>query len=166
MSLVFRAYHAMSSSNLKSPDGEPTSAVFAFANIITSLLEKENPEKLAVVFDRSELYPEYKANREAFPEDLVPQLARIKELLDYLSIPRIELPGFEADDIIGTLSNRAAKEGSEVVCLTSDKDFYQLVNEKVKLYTMHLCFKDIFLAGYFLRSNSLLWGFSLNGTDL
>ncbi|MFA6571333.1 MAG: DNA polymerase I [Bacteroidota bacterium] len=140
MSLVFRAYHALTGSKLSSPDGEPTSAVFAFTNIITSLLEKENPQKIAVVFDRSEptfrhiKFPEYKANRPAFPEDLVPQLARIKELLDLLSIPRVEFPGYEADDIIATIAEKAVHKNYEVVCLTSDKDFYQLVNEKVKLY--------------------------------
>ncbi len=140
MSVVFRAYHAMLRSGLKTPKGEPSFAVFAFANILTSLLEKEKPEHIAVVFDtaaptfRHEMYPLYKANRDAFPEELVPQLARIKELIDCLSIQRIELPGYEADDIIGTLSKNASDEKVEVVCLTSDKDYYQLVNEHVKLY--------------------------------
>ena len=140
MSLVFRAYHAMSRSQLKSASGELTFAVFGFSNIMTSLLEKENPECIAVVFDTAEptfrhiKYPDYKANRDEFPEDLVPQLARIKELLDLMSIRRIEAPGFEADDIIGTLSKNASDAGREVRCITSDKDFYQLVNERVKLY--------------------------------
>ncbi|TAL69249.1 MAG: DNA polymerase I [Bacteroidetes bacterium] len=140
MSIVFRAYHAMAQSNLKSPTGEPTGAVFSFVNIITSFLEKEKPEHIAVVFDRSEptfrhiKYPLYKANRAAFPEELVPQLARIKEFLDYLNIKRLEMPGYEADDIIGTLSKIASGNDIEVACLTSDKDYYQLVNDKVKLY--------------------------------
>jgi DNA polymerase-1 len=140
MSVVFRAYHAMSASKLKAPTGEPTSAVFAFVNIITSLLEKEKPERIAVVFDtreptfRHKLYPLYKANRDAFPEDLVPQLERIKEFIDCVSIPRLEMPGYEADDIIGTLSKKASEQGIDVACLTNDKDFYQLVNERVKLY--------------------------------
>jgi DNA polymerase-1 len=140
MSIVFRAYHAMQRSGLKSPDGEPTFAIYAFVNILTSLLEKENPERIAVVFDtkeptfRHEMYPEYKANRDAFPDDLVPQLKRIKEFLDLAGFPRIELPGYEADDIIGTLTVRAAKRDIESICITSDKDYYQLVNDKVKLY--------------------------------
>jgi DNA polymerase I len=140
MSLVFRAYHAMSSSGLKSPKGEPTSAVFAFTNILTALLEKEKPEMLVVVFDTSAptfrhvRYPLYKANRPAFPEDLVPQLAKIKQLLDVLNIKRIELAGYEADDIIGTFAKKAAAHKHEVICLTSDKDFYQLVDDKIKLY--------------------------------
>ncbi len=140
MSVVFRAYHAMQRSGLKSPKGEPTFALFAFCNIITSLLEKETPEHIAVVFDtkaptfRHIMYPAYKANRAAFPDDLVPQLPKIKEFLDLLSIPRVELPGFEADDIIGTLAKTATDQKIDVACLTADKDFYQLVTEHVKLY--------------------------------
>jgi DNA polymerase-1 len=139
MSLVFRAYHAMLRSGLKSPDGEPTGAVFGFVNIITSLIEKEKPERIAVVFDtehptfRHEMYPEYKANRDAFPEDLSPQLLKIKEFLNLINMSRLEKPGFEADDVIGTLSKRASDSGWEVICLTSDKDYYQLVNNYVRL---------------------------------
>ncbi len=139
MSIVFRAYHAMSTSGLKSPNGEPTGAVFGFTNIITSLLERFNPQRIAVVFDRPEptfrhkMYPEYKANRDEFPQELVPQLLRIKELLDLLNIPRIELSGYEADDIIGTLAKQASKNNWQVKCLTSDKDYYQLVDENISL---------------------------------
>ncbi|MFH1050555.1 MAG: DNA polymerase I [bacterium] len=140
MSLVFRAYHALASTGLKSASGEPTAAVFGFVNIITSLIEKEKPERIIVVFDRKEptfrhiKYPLYKANRDEFPEELVPQMTRIKEFLDYANIPRTELAGYEADDVIGTLSKVASDKGNEVVCITADKDFYQLVNDKVKLY--------------------------------
>ena len=140
MSIVFRAYHAMLKSGLTAPNGEPSGAVYGFINILTSLLEKENPEKIIVAFDRKEptfrheKYNLYKANRLAFPEDLVPQLKRIKEFLDIAKIPQVELPRYEADDIIGTLSKRASEKGYEVICITSDKDFYQLVNERVKLY--------------------------------
>ncbi len=139
MSVVFRAYHAMSASGLKNKNGEPTGAVFAFTNIITSLIERYKPENIAVVFDRPEptfrhiMYPEYKANRPAFPEELVPQLARIKEFLDYLNMPRIEKSGFEADDVIGTLAKQAASDGNRVICLTSDKDYYQLVDGNISL---------------------------------
>ncbi len=140
MSLVFRAYHALFTSGLKTPSGEPSGAVFGFTNLLTSLIEKENPEYIAVIFDTSEptfrhkLYPDYKANRSACPEDLVPQIPKIKLLLDYLNLPRFELHGFEADDLIGTYSKLASNNGFEVACVTSDKDFYQLVNDKVKLY--------------------------------
>lgn len=140
MSIVFRAYHAMQGSKLHSPSGEPTFAVFAFANIITNFLEKNNPDYIAVAFDREEptfrhqLYPLYKANRDAFPEELVPQLKRIKDFLNLLNIKIIEMPGFEADDIIGTICKKASNMNYEVVCITSDKDFYQLVDKNVKLY--------------------------------
>jgi DNA polymerase-1 len=139
MSVVFRAYHAMAASGLKTATGEPSGAVFAFSNIITALMEKYNPKHIAVVFDRAEptfrhiMYPEYKANRAEFPQELVPQLYRIKELLDLLNIPRVELAGYEADDIIGTLAKNASKDGWEVVCITSDKDYYQLVDENISL---------------------------------
>lgn len=139
MSLVFRAYHAMQRANLKTPKGEPSSAIFGFTNIITSFIEKEKPEYIAVLFDRSEptfrheIYPEYKANRDAFPEELAPQLEKIKELLDLLAIPRIEIPTYEADDIAGTIAKIASSQKFEAYCLTSDKDFYQLVSDNVKL---------------------------------
>ncbi len=141
MSVVFRAYHAMSRSGLKSPNtNEPTYAVFAFINILASLIEKEKPEYIAVLFDsreptfRHQIYKEYKANRLAFPEDLVPQLQRIKEFLDAFGIKRIEIPGLEADDIIGTLAKRLSKSGWKVICVTNDKDYYQLVDENIFLY--------------------------------
>ncbi len=140
MSIVFRAYHAMSRSGLRTSTNEPTYAVFAFANILTSLLEKEKPEYIAVLFDsreptfRHQIFPQYKSNREAFPDDLVPQLKRIKELLDVMKIKRIELPGFEADDIIGTIAKHFSSESWEVFCVTNDKDYYQLVDDKIKIY--------------------------------
>lgn len=139
MGLVFRAYHAMSRMDLKTASGEPTSAVFGFANIVTALLEREKPEYIAAVFDtkeptfRHEKYTAYKANRQAFPEDLEPQLARIKEFIDLIGIRRVELPGYEADDIVGTLARTAAAAGAEVFCITSDKDYFQLVTDRVKI---------------------------------
>lgn len=140
MSVVFRAYHAMQRSGLTNSKGEPTGAIFGFVNIFTSLLEKESPERIAVAFDtmaptfRKEMYEQYKANREEFPEDLIPQLKRIKDFLDILSVPRIEKDGYEADDVIGTLSRNASQKDLETVILTSDKDFYQLVDDNVRLY--------------------------------
>ena len=140
MSLVFRAYHAMFKSDLRSPAGDPSGAVFGFVNMITSLIEKENPDKISVVFDtreptfRHKRYPEYKANRDAFPEDLGPQLLKIKEFLDIISVPRIEKPGYEADDIIGTLAKQASSKDQAVICITSDKDYYQLVDNNIKLF--------------------------------
>ncbi len=139
MSLVFRAYHAMLKSQLKSPKGELTFALFGFVNIITSLLEKEKPENIAIVFDTAEptfrhiQYPDYKANRDEFPEDLGPQLEMIKQFLDIIRMPRLELHGYEADDLIGTIARKASADGRKVLCITSDKDYYQLVDENITL---------------------------------
>jgi DNA polymerase-1 len=139
MSLVFRAYHALQRTGMQSPSGEPSFAVFAFANILTSLLDKHSPDAIAVVFDtpeptfRHELYDQYKAHRDAFPEDLVPQLARIKSMITMLGLEMVEMPGFEADDVIGTICKRESNDGHEILCVTSDKDYFQLVNDKVKI---------------------------------
>ena len=138
-SLVFRAYHALQRTGMKSASGEPTFAVFAFANILTSLLDKHDPDAIAVVFDtaeptfRHEMYAEYKAHRDAFPDDLVPQLARIKQMITDMGLEQVEAVGYEADDIIGTIAHRESTDGHEVLCVTSDKDYFQLVTEKVKI---------------------------------
>ncbi|MBU3698935.1 MAG: DNA polymerase I [Candidatus Kapabacteria bacterium] len=139
MSLVFRAYHALQRTGMQSPSGEPTFAVFAFANILTSLLDKHSPDAIAVVFDtpeptfRHKLYDQYKAHRDAFPEDLVPQLARIKQLIGLMGLEMVEMPGFEADDVIGTICERESHDGHDILCVTSDKDYFQLVSDKVKI---------------------------------
>ncbi|MCO5252491.1 MAG: DNA polymerase I [Candidatus Kapabacteria bacterium] len=139
MSLVFRAHHAMIKSGLKSPSGEPTGALFGFTNMISSLLERENPEYISVAFDREEptfrheRYEAYKANRAEFPEELIPQLPRIKQFLEFVGIKCIEIARFEADDIIGTIAKNASANEWQAVCVTSDKDYYQLVDEKVTL---------------------------------
>lgn len=154
MSMVFRAYHAMIKSGLKNKKGEPTGAIFGFSNIITALIEKENPERMAVVFDTSEptfrddLYSEYKANRAEFPEDLAPQLLRIKELIKLMGIPQIESHGYEADDIIGTLAKESSAKGIEVYCLTADKDFYQLVDDHITIFKPSRKGEDIELISY------------------
>ena len=139
MSLVFRAYHAMFRSELTNTDGEPTGAVFGFANIITSLLDKYDPKHILVVYDtsaptfRNEMYDLYKANRAEFPEDLGPQLIKIKEMLKLFGIPQMELDGFEADDLIATLACKASEQEIDSYCLTSDKDYYQLVTDHIKI---------------------------------
>jgi len=137
MGLVFRAYHAMSKSGFKAPNGEPTGAVFGFANMITSLLDREKPDFIAAAFDtsaptfRHDRYDGYKAHRDEFPEELIPQMPRIKDFLKHIGIPVLELPGFEADDIIGTLAKQAGALGYDVRCLTSDKDYFQLVDDRI-----------------------------------
>ncbi len=139
-SLIFRAFYALQRGRpLTASNGEPSGAVFGFANILTSLLEREKPEYIACVFDTKEpthrhvLYDQYKANRDAMPEDLIPQIPRIKELIDLMGIKRIEQAGFEADDIIGTLALEGERKDVDVYCVTSDKDYYQLVDSKVRL---------------------------------
>lgn len=139
MSLVFRAYHAMFRSELTNSIGEPTGAVFGFANIITSLLDKYDPKHILVVYDtsaptfRNEMYDLYKANRAEFPEDLKPQLIKIKEMMNLFGIPQMELDGFEADDLIATLACKASEQEIDSYCLTSDKDYYQLVTDHIKI---------------------------------
>jgi DNA polymerase I len=141
MSLVFRAYHAMAKMNLQAPNGELTGAVYGFANILSTILSKEKPDYIGIAFDtpaptfRHEKFAKYKAHRPEFPKELVPQLARIKEMIALLNITQIEMPGFEADDVIGTLTTRfGTTENLDVYCITSDKDYCQLVNEHVKLF--------------------------------
>lgn len=140
MSIVFRAFHAMSKTPLQSPAGELTGAVFGFANIIATILTKEKPDYVAVCFDTSAptfrhiKYEQYKAHRPEFPQELVSQLHRIKEMLTLLRIKQIELPGYEADDIIGTLARSAAEQGMQVLCVTNDKDYCQLVNDHINIF--------------------------------
>jgi DNA polymerase I len=139
MGLVFRAYHAMSKMDLQAPNGEPTGAVFGFGNLLSTMLTKEKPDYVCVAFDtpaptfRHERFEAYKAHRPEFPQELVPQLARIKEMVRLLNLSQVESPGYEADDIIGTMAGAAANAGFDVFCLTSDKDYCQLVSDRVKL---------------------------------
>ena len=122
---------------LSAPDGTPTNVVLGTARILLKILREEHPAAIAAVFDSPEptprhlLFPEYKANRLKVPEDLLAQVPLVMEVLDALGIPRIEEPGTEADDVIGTLSRLAEERGMEVVIISSDKDLYQLVSKNV-----------------------------------
>ncbi|MDI6809717.1 MAG: DNA polymerase I [Candidatus Eisenbacteria bacterium] len=137
--LAYRSHFAFIKNPLRSSKtGEITSATFGFARTLKKLLE-EAPEYIAVVFDskaptfRHEQFKEYKANRPGMPEELVSQLPRIKELVDAFSISSIELPGYEGDDVIGTLAKAASDRGFEVVIVSGDKDLLQLVSPSVRL---------------------------------
>jgi DNA polymerase-1 len=138
--LVYRAYFAFIRNPLINSKGENTSAAFGFANSLLKLLREENPDYVAIIFDtphptfRHERYAEYKSTRAKMPEDLVEQLPRISQVVDALNIPRLELPGYEADDVIGTLARQGEKVGMNVWCVTGDKDFFQLVSDHVKIY--------------------------------
>ena len=140
MAVLFRGYYALLNAGLRSREGEPTGATFAFVSNLERLIEEQKPDLIAVAWDskeptfRHKRYPEYKANRTEFPEEMVPQLKRVKELVSYYHIPSLQLPGYEADDIIGTIARRAEAEGHEVYCVTPDKDYLQLVTERVLVY--------------------------------
>lgn len=136
--LAYRAYFAMMStgSRFQSSSGEPTAATFGFTNILLSLLERENPDYLAVAFDtgrtfRNDEYPEYKATREKMPDDLVPQIERIRELVDAFNFPRLEMEGFEADDVIGSVAKQISENGLGVKIVTGDRDLLQLVTDRI-----------------------------------
>jgi len=136
--LAYRAYFALiaSGSRFQSRDGEPTAATFGFVNILMSLLEREKPDYLAVAFDtgktfRNDRYPAYKATREKMPDELRPQIERIREIVDAFNFPRLEKEGFEADDVLGTVAWDAAKKGLGVKIVTGDRDLLQLVTKRV-----------------------------------
>ena len=141
MALVYRAHFALIRSPIYTSKGVNTSAAFGFTNTLIDLVTKQKPTHLAVVFDtqaptvRHEMYPEYKAQRDAMPEDLAIGIPQVKRIVEAFNIPVLEKDGFEADDIIGTLAGRAAAAGDcEVFMVTPDKDFAQLVEEKVTIY--------------------------------
>ena len=138
--LIFRAYYAFIANPMRNSKGFPTSTIFGFTLALEEILRKENPSHIAVVFDhpgptfRKELYPEYKANREVTPEEITESIPYIKQILKGLQISVMEQEGFEADDVIGSLAKLAEKEGFITYMMTPDKDFAQLVTEKVFMY--------------------------------
>ena len=137
-SYLFRAYHARGVS-LSSPTGKPTHAVFIVINMLRKLIKDEVPDKIAVVFDakgktfRNDIYPDYKANRPAMPEDLRDQIEPLHDIIKAQGLPLICIEGIEADDVIGTLSRQANEQGYQVLISTGDKDMAQLVNANVNL---------------------------------
>ena len=136
-SYIFRAYHAIRS--LSTSKGSPTNAIYGFTSMIFKFLKDYSPEYLGIVFDskgktfRDEIYPLYKANREEAPDDFKVQVPKIFEMVDSLGIPQVQIEGYEADDIMGTIAKEMEEKGISVVLVTGDKDFCQLVSEKVTL---------------------------------
>ncbi|MBW2699200.1 MAG: DNA polymerase I [Deltaproteobacteria bacterium] len=134
---IYRAFFGIA--QLSNSSGTPTNAVFGVTRMLLKLLDEEQPENLVVVFDapgptfRHEIYPEYKANRPPTPEELVPQRPLVRRAVEALNLPQVELVGFEADDLIGTLTDRAREAGQEVVIVSGDKDMMQLVGPGVVL---------------------------------
>jgi DNA polymerase-1 len=137
-SYIYRAFHAIR--KLSTSDGRPTNAVYGFAQMLQKVLREHATGRAVIVFDskeknfRHKLYPEYKANRSAPPEGLIEQIPAIRELVGAFGVPVLEVPGYEADDVIGTIAVREASAGRSCVIVTGDKDLMQLVNQKVVVY--------------------------------
>ncbi len=137
--LAYRSYYALSAGNpdrWRTATGEPTGGIYGFASVLLRLLENDKPDYMAVAFDvgktfRHEMYPEYKATRAKMPDDLRPQIKRIREMVDIFNLPRIEMDGYEADDVLGSLARIASGEGLGVKIITGDRDLLQLVDERV-----------------------------------
>ena len=138
--LIYRSYYAFIKNPRINSKGLNTSAIMGFLNTLQEVLTKEQPTHLGVAFDphgptfRSEAYPPYKAQREATPEDIKQSVPIIKDLLTAWNIPILQVDGFEADDVIGTLATKAGEQGIETYMLTPDKDYGQLVRDNVKIY--------------------------------
>ena len=136
-SYIYRAYFAIR--HLSSPKGFPTNALYGFTQMLLKVMKDHAPAHVAVIFDagkltfRNELFPAYKATRAAMPEDLAQQIGPIKEMVRAFNIPALELPGFEADDIIGTIARQVEAKGMKCVVVTGDKDLMQIVSENVTL---------------------------------
>lgn len=140
MALIYRAYFAFSKNPRINSKGLNTSAMFGFTNTLLDVLKNEHPTHIAVAFDtmaptaRHDGYEDYKANRETMPEDLEASIPWIYKILEGFRIPILAEDGYEADDVIGTIAKKAEKEGFEVYMMTPDKDFGQLVTDKIKMY--------------------------------
>ena len=137
--LIFRSYYALIRNPRITSKGLNTSAIMGFCNTLNEVLTKENPTHIAVAFDhgltfRHEAYPEYKAQREETPEDIKLSVPYIKQILEAMHIPILQVDGFEADDIIGTIATQAGKKGISTYMLTPDKDYGQLIQENVYMY--------------------------------
>ena len=138
--LIYRSYYAFIKNPRINSKGLNTSAIVGFVNTLQEVLTKEQPTYLGVAFDphgptfRSDAYPEYKAQREATPEDIHKAVPIIKDLLKAWNIPILQVDGYEADDVIGTLATKAGEQGVTTYMLTPDKDYGQLVKENVFIF--------------------------------
>ncbi len=135
---IFRAFYGLPP--MSRADGTPVNAVFGFTKMVMKLIRDTDADHLAVIFDtkrktfRNDIYTEYKANRDAPPDDLIPQFELVRQATDALNIARVEMDGYEADDLIATYARQAVEAGADVTIVTSDKDMMQLVNDKVCIY--------------------------------
>lgn len=137
-SYVYRAFYAIKS--LTNSKGFPTNAIYGFTNMLLKIIRERKPDGLAVSFDspalteRHRLFEDYKAQRPETPRDLVAQMPYIREIVSSFHISIFELPGYEADDLIGTIAKKAAEEGHQVFIVTADKDMLQLVDDRIRIY--------------------------------
>src|SRR5215831_8403296 len=140
MALIFRAYYALIRIPRLTSKGKNTNAQFGFTNTLVELMNNQKPSHMAVCFDtaapteRHTDFEEYKANRQDAPEDILSAIPDIKKIIQGFNIPILEVDGYEADDVIGTLSKQGEKAGYEVYMVTPDKDYGQLVSDKIKIY--------------------------------
>jgi len=141
--LAYRMYFALtaggSNQRWQTSKGEPTAGTYGFARELMRIMEQEKPEYMAVAFDtgktfRHEMFSEYKATRAKMPDDLRPQIERIREMVDIFNLPRLEMEGYEADDVLGSVARVAAEQGLGVKIITGDRDLLQLVNERTAVY--------------------------------
>ena len=135
-SMAYRAFYALPAENFTTATGQHTNAIYGFATMLISLLKEEKPTHVAVAFDlsrktfRTEKFPEYKANRAKTPDEFRSQMALLHDLVGAFGISQFEVAGFEADDILATLTSLAEREGVDVIICTGDRDSFQLVSEK------------------------------------
>ncbi|MBS3807864.1 MAG: DNA polymerase I [Bacteroidales bacterium] len=138
--LIYRAYYAFIKNPVRNSKGLNTSAILGFTNTLVEVLEKEKPSHIAVAFDpagptfRNEIYEQYKAHREKMPEDIQLSIPYIQDIIRAFNIPMIEVEGYEADDVIGTLAYQAKDKDFETYMMTPDKDYGQLLTEKIYMY--------------------------------
>jgi DNA polymerase-1 len=151
MALAYRAYFAFISHPLKNSKGQNTSAVFGFVTQLLKIITDSTPDYIGIVFDskektfRHEIYSEYKSSRAQMPEDMIPQLQMIKDVADAFNIPILIQPGYEADDIIGTVAKSAEKNGMICYAVTPDKDYVQLVSDNIKIVKPGKSSEDILI---------------------
>ncbi len=151
--LAYRAHFALARSGLSALDGRPTGAAYGFTMTLRRILEKEQPDAIAVALDpkgptfRHKQFADYKATREKAPEEMVAQFDDIRNIVRAHGIPIFEVPGYEADDVIGTLTVQAEAAGYEVLLVTGDKDLMQLVSEHVQLYNIFKRGEDLIMEG-------------------
>ena len=150
---IYRSYYAFIKNPRINSKGFNTSAIFGFVNTLEDIIRKENPTHIGVAFDpagptfRHEMYPQYKAQREATPEDIKLSVPYIKDILKAYNIPILEVMGYEADDVIGTLATKAGKKGITTYMMTPDKDYAQLVTDHVYMYRPTFGEKDFKVLG-------------------